>query len=148
LPSLLTLAQEIMNTLSRLIFQIVLSCLAVGCSTSGSGRISSSAISQTDRRVVMNSNTEERIAELMPELTATLRNAGFDVVSSGPASYRVSVTFAGGGFDLTCSIVMYKDGVPVVSGKGVNPGLGVWLARDSAYKGVFEGALKQFEARL
>ena len=126
----------------------LLACFGFGCSTTGSGRLPAASIVPTSKRVVLRPNTETRAAELMPEVTAALHRAGFVVVSDGPAPYEVSVEFAGGGWDLTCSIVMYQNGVPVVSGKGVNPGWGVWLARDRAYRGVFEGALKQFEERL
>jgi hypothetical protein len=43
---------------------------------------------------------------------------------------------------------MSENGVPIVSAKGVNPGVGVWLARDSAYRGVFDAALREFKKRI
>ena len=93
-------------------------------------------------------NNEERAVEYMPELSATLRQAGFVLSPNPSAPYKVSVTFAGGGFDLSCSIVLTDRGMPLASGKGVNPGWGVWMARDRAYSGVFRGALKEFRQRI
>lgn len=84
----------------------------------------------------------------MPALTSELRAAGFTVTSNSTAPYEVAMTMAGGGFDLSCSIVMYHHGVPIVSGKGVNPGWGVWLARNGAYSGVFYSALREFKKRI
>jgi len=98
--------------------------------------------------VLLRPNADERAAEFMPEVTSALKAEGFSVTASGPATYEVGVTFAGGGFDLSCSIVLYERGVPVVSGKGNNPGWGVWLARDGAYQGVFEAALEEFSKRI
>ena len=86
--------------------------------------------------------------EYMPEVATVLRQSGFVVSPDTVAPYRVIVSFAGGGFDLSCTIMMSERGMPVASGKGVNPGLGVWLARDSAYQGVFRGALREFSRRI
>jgi hypothetical protein len=136
------------NKIMMLVVICLVACLSMGCSTSGSGQLNASAIPSSDKIVVFRPNTEPGAVEYMPEVTESLRRTGFVVVSEGTAPYEVSVIFAGGGWGLTCAIVMYHRGVPIVSGKGVNPGWGVWLARDSAYRGVFEGALKQFEERL
>ena len=84
----------------------------------------------------------------MPEVVTALRQSGYVVTPDSSAPYRVIVSFAGGGFDLSCAIMMTERGIPVASGKGVNPGWGVWLARDNAYQGVFRGALKEFTERI
>ncbi|MGI8604089.1 MAG: hypothetical protein ACR2OZ_14010 [Verrucomicrobiales bacterium] len=84
----------------------------------------------------------------MPEVASALRRAGFGVTAEPSAPYHVKVVFAGGGFDLSCTIVMFERGVAIASGKGVNPGFGVWLARDKAYYGVFQDALSQFSRRI
>ncbi len=137
-----------MKTNGFVVLSILLLCVMVSCTSAGSGRLSSSSISASSKRVHLVPNTEERATEYMPDVTAALRKAGFTVVSDRSAPYEVAVTFAGGGFDLTCSIVMNERGVPVVSGKGVNNGFGTWMVRDQAYRGVFEAALKEFSGRI
>ncbi len=132
----------------RLLALILLTFSLASCSSTGSGGLDSTGGTHTSKVVYLRPNYTERAVEYMPELTSTLRAAGYTVTSMNGAPYEVSVTFAGGGFDLTCSIVMYERGVPVVSGKGVNPGWGVWLARNKAYRGVFQGALRQFTKRI
>ena len=137
-----------MKSIACSLFVLLLGILFTSCSSTGSGRLASSAIAQSSKSVFLRPNSNERATEFMPELTSELRAAGFTVTSSNAAPYEVAMTLAGGGFDLTCSIVMYERGVPVVSGKGVNPGWGVWLARNSAYRGVFSSALRQFSQRI
>ena len=127
---------------------LLLSLLLGACSSTGSGRLSSASGAAHSKTVYLRPSADERAAEFLPEVTAELRAAGFAVTSNPEAPYQVAVTFGGGGFDLRCSIIMYEHGVPVVSGKGVNPGWGVWLARNAAYEGVFSGALRQFSARV
>lgn len=124
------------------------SILLSGCSSQGYGGLSGGHSQVSSKSVYIVPNNEERAMEYMPEVAAVLRQSGF-VVSPDPAApYRVVVSFAGGGFDLSCSILMSENGVPVASGKGVNPGIGVWLARDTAYHGVFRSALKEFSRRI
>ena len=137
-----------MKTIFGLAIIVLVSCLLISCSSTGVGELDSSQIPHSAKTVFLRPNTDERAAEYMPEVTAKLRAAGFSVTSTNSAPYDVAVVWAGGGFDLTCSIVMYEHGVPIVSGKGVNPGWGVWLARDKAYRGVFKMALKQFSKRI
>ena len=131
---------------------LLLFCLLtlMACSSTGAGRLSSPIpfSPATPKIVSLRPSHEERAVELMPGLTDALKRAGFAVTAGGGAPYEVGVTFAGGGFDLSCSIVLYEKGVPVVSGKGVNPGWGVWIARSSAYRGVFAAALREVSQRL
>lgn len=137
-----------MKTFKLLIVVVTGMLLFAGCSATGSGGLNASSVNSNQKRVVLRPNTDARAAEHMPEVTAALRRNGFVVVSEGTAPYEVRVSFVGGGWDLTCSIIMYEKGVPIVSGKGTNPGFGVWMARDGAYRGVFQRALSQFEERL
>jgi hypothetical protein len=86
---------------------------------------------------------------MLPSVTEALRQNGYTVSGDkAQSNYQVSVTTAGGAFDLSCTICLYEKDVPIISAKGVNPGWGVWLNRGGAYRGVFKGALKQFKRRL
>ena len=124
------------------------SFFCAGCTSQGFGDMAGAHAVGVSRTVYIVPNTEERAVEYMPELAAALRQRGFTVSPNPSAPYRVSVTFAGGGFDLSCSIVMTDRGMPLASGKGVNPSWGVWMARDRAYSGVFRGALREFSKRI
>jgi len=118
-----------------------------GCTSSGSGGLTG-GMARPDRVVYVKPSSDSRAQGFMPELVSTLRQAGFKVVNDPEAPYVAELRFSGGGWDLTASIVMFENGVPVVSGKGHNPGIGVWLARGAAYNGVFRGALDQFAERI
>lgn len=118
------------------------------CSSQGFGSLAAGQSQLSHKVVYVVPNLEPRAMEYMPEVASVLRESGFTVSPDPLAPFKVQVTFAGGGFDLSCTILMSEKGVPVASGKGVNPGWGVWLARDKAYQGVFSGALKEFSRRI
>jgi hypothetical protein len=133
-----------MNTPPRFFFIAIIGALISSCASSGTGRLSSTPA----KTVFIRPGTSDRVAEYVPELASQLRSAGFSVVSTPSATYEVALNLNSGGTDLSCSIVMYERGVPVVSGRASNIGFGTWLARGAAYQQVFSAALRQFSKRI
>lgn len=120
----------------------------VGCSSTSTGRLPNTTISiGTPIAIQGKLNDQERL--YLPDLVRVLENRGFRVTNDSGAEYTVQMTFnSSSSFNVYCNIVLSKNGVPIISANGTNPGWGVWLARGSAYRGVFESALNEFERKL
>src|SRR5262245_31645678 len=134
----------IMNSMISRALVLSTSCLLAACVSSGSGTL---AHSTAKKVVYLRPSASERAPTYQPRITGALEAAGFKVVTTPGAPYAVSLEMSGG-FGISCSIVLYREGVPVVSGRGVNTGFGTAIARDVAYDHVFSMAIRQFEQRL
>ena len=85
----------------------------------------------------------------MPDLVRVLEKRGFVVTKDSNSNYAVQFTYNSDSvFNVYCNIVLMKDGVPLISANGTNPGWGTVIFRESARKGVFDSALEQFEKKL
>lgn len=85
--------------------------------------------------------------EYTPKLARVLAKNGFNTVTSGPSDY-VTELYVGGGFGISSEIIMSKAGVPVITAKASNPGLGTWIVRGPIKNGLFKSSLSKFESQL
>ena len=122
--------------------------LIVGCSSTSSGNLSGVAVPKGTFVTIQGSlNDQERL--FLPDLVSVLEKRGFTVTKEDKSQYSVQITFSSSSsFNVYCNIVLMKEGIPVISANGTNPGWGVLIARGTAYRGVFDSALREFEKKL
>ncbi len=89
----------------------------------------------------------DRASDYVPKVKSALQAAGFTVVAPSQAAYKVELSM-GGGWSISCSITLSKNGARLVQGNAVNTGFGTALARTTSYDNLFDNALEQFKRQL
>lgn len=126
-----------------LLSSLALAFVLTSCLSFSSGQVSQTGVKKGD--VLLPPLGE--YDEYLPELTRVLRKHGFNPVGRGEAPYSLSL-YVGGGASMTSRIMLFREGVPVVTAKANNPGFGTWLARGSARSLLFRDSLEQFDELL
>ena len=90
---------------------------------------------------------QDEYPEYTPKLAQVLAKNGFTPVTSGPSDYSTDL-YVGGGFGISSEITLRKAGIPVITAKASNPGMGTWLVRGPIKQGLFNSSLTKFESQL
>lgn len=120
-------------------------CLS-GCSARAIGSATAAAHITGTKVLISQQDPTSRV--YVPELAAVLAKHGFAVVGSGKAEYSATIEVNPGAWNINCNITLSKNGVPVISANGINPGFGNWITRGQNIDSVVHWALNAFDKKL